>query len=204
MKLKDYIFILSSLSLSLWILTACEKDTVYYSYQPIPFKGWGKTDTLTYVLPNELTGKTYQLEIGIRHNETYPFRDIWIEFHHPLLPDSTTEKIHIQLAGENGRWYGKGNAGNLYQYTEKGPELVLQPGDSIIQIIHVMNTTLLQGISDIGIRLSLPRGINPQKDEQKNGEPPQGGASITEERERNADNRSQPQNHTYIDKQMKE
>lgn len=150
----------------LFLLPSCEKNTTYHSYRSIPFHGWDKADTLIYTLSGNLTGKTYQVEIGVRHNETYPFRDLWIEIHHPLIPHSPHERIHLYLADKHGNWKGTGTAGNLYQYTAKGLKLELQPGDSILQITHIMNTSPLQGISDIGIRLSFPRGVNPQKDKQ--------------------------------------
>ena len=158
--------------LLLFAFTSCEKDMVYHRYQPIPFEGWNRKDTLIYVLPGGLTGKTYRLEMGIRHNETYPYRDLWIEIYHLLIPYGTHERLHLYLADETGNWKGKGNAGSLYQYTASGFTLNLQPGDSILQIVHIMETDLLEGITDVGIRLSLPGGVNAQKNEEKNRKAP--------------------------------
>ncbi len=41
--------------------------------------------------------------------------------------------------------------------------------------------------------------INPQKDKQQNGESPERRTAITEERQRDTDDRCQPQHHAYID-----
>ena len=33
------------------LLTACNEHTVYHSYQSLPNKGWGKSDTLSFQIP---------------------------------------------------------------------------------------------------------------------------------------------------------
>ena len=46
--------------------------------------------------------------------------------------------------------------------------------------------------------------IDSEKDKEKDGKAPERRASITEERKRDADNRSESQYHTYINKHVKE
>ncbi len=103
-------------------LYACQTDTVYYTYQPIPVDGWSKTDTLHYYLPDTLSSGNYQLEVGIRHSGKYPYRDIWLELTQ-YVPNATTtnewierkDTIHIYLANENGNWNGTGTTGGHFQ-----------------------------------------------------------------------------------------
>ena len=54
------------------LLTACHSNTVYHSYQSIPTTGWSKSDTLVYTLPASIPAGTYEMTIGIRHQESYP------------------------------------------------------------------------------------------------------------------------------------
>ena len=60
------------------LLTACHSNTVYHSYQSIPTTGWSKSDTLVYTLPASIPAGTYEMTIGIRHQESYPYRDLWM------------------------------------------------------------------------------------------------------------------------------
>ena len=52
--------------------------------------------------------------------------------------------------------------------------------------------------------MDTPPGIQPQEDKQQDGKSPKRGSSITEQRQGNADDRRQPQYHTYINKEVKE
>ena len=87
------------------------------------------------------------MEIGIRHKDSYLYRDIWLSIHQHEQVDT----VHLYLANENGNWKGNG-IGEMRLYTEELPIQVL-PKDSIhtIQITHIMEDETLKGIHDIGI-----------------------------------------------------
>ncbi|WP_300728252.1 gliding motility lipoprotein GldH [uncultured Bacteroides sp.] len=146
------------------ISTACtDGNTAYYHYEAVKGLDWEKSDTLTFTIPDSITGQTYNLEIGIRHNELYPYQDIWMELIHGVSPDKSIQRLHIQLADEKGNWNGSGNSGSLYQHITKEAEISLLPGDSVLRLVHIMRHNPLPGISDVGIRLSFPSSINPKK-----------------------------------------
>ena len=65
--------------LPILILAACQNNIIYHSYAPVPLDGWDKSDTLVYTLPNSIPAGNYEAEIGIRYQESYPYRDIWLE-----------------------------------------------------------------------------------------------------------------------------
>ena len=103
-------------------LPACESDTVYYSYAPIPANGWSKNDTLEFYLPDSLTPGKYNLEVGIRHSGKYAYRDLWLELTHSIPnPKSSTDRIetidtiHVYLASKKGNWNGTGTTGGHFQ-----------------------------------------------------------------------------------------
>lgn len=86
---------LFSLSIITVLLTGCENNpTVFHRYQAIPIQGWKRKDTLSFTIPDTLTGNRYELEIGLRHTEMYPYRDLWIALIHPLIP---FRQIHSML-----------------------------------------------------------------------------------------------------------
>lgn len=105
------------------LTSACQTDTAYYTYLPIPNDGWEKTDTLEFLIPDSLSGQTYELGIGIRHREKYQYRDIWLELTQSLpVRDSLQTKwiekrdtFHIYLADEKGKWNSSGTTGGFYQ-----------------------------------------------------------------------------------------
>lgn len=149
-------------------LVACQTDTIYHKYQIIPSeKGWQKKDTLQFTLPSDLTHRHFNMEIGIRHSELYPYQDIWMEIRHPLSSSYKSDTLHIYMADDDGNWKGKGTSGSYYQLTKQVGHITLHPADSILQVVSLMKDNTLKGIHDIGIRLSPFTGsINTQKDKK--------------------------------------
>ena len=79
LKTSSYIRTAGGILGLLFSLAACHDDTVYHTYQNLSSNGWNKQDTLEYTLPSQLAGHTYELEVGLRHTENYPYQDIWLE-----------------------------------------------------------------------------------------------------------------------------
>lgn len=164
-KTSSYIRIAGGIICLLFSLAACDNQTIYHTYQNLSIEGWKKTDTLKYQLPAQLAGKQYDLEVGLRHTENYPYQDIWMEILYPLSPDRHPDTLHITLADKQVNWKGNGTSSNLYQYTSPHHPVTFSPSDSMVQIIHIMRDEPLKGISDVGIRLlPLTSSINTQKD----------------------------------------
>lgn len=142
----------------LFVLTACENKTLYHSYQPVSHTGWTKEDTLHFQLPDTLVPGTYEFQIGIRHLDSYPYRDIWLAFSHNLQ-DSTiyeTDTLHLYLADTAGAWLGDG-IGGLMQYNEHLPAHWVQRDSAShrsIKIYHLMSDSILKSIHDVGIKIS--------------------------------------------------
>ena len=63
--------------LILWLaVSACQNNTYYHSYQSASTAGWHKNDTFVFSLPNTISPLDYEYEIGIRHKDTYKYRDL--------------------------------------------------------------------------------------------------------------------------------
>lgn len=148
------------------ILSACHNDgTQYYRYSPIKAGGWERTDSLTYALPANFTYHQFEAEIGVRHDDTYPYQDLWLAVVHPLTPTIHPDTLHVILADEQGNWKGKGTAGCFRQCVSYGGKIVCYPADSVLQIVSLMKDSVLPGVSDIGLKLNLPGSVNTEKDE---------------------------------------
>lgn len=64
---------------------------------PVPLDGWNKSDTLVYTLPNSIPAGNYEAEIGIRYQESYPYRDIWLGVSHNTEDTLTYVTDTLQL-----------------------------------------------------------------------------------------------------------
>ena len=142
------------------ILAACQNNIIYHSYTPVPLDGWNKSDTLVYTLPNSIPAGNYEAEIGIRYQESYPYRDIWLEVSHNTKDTLTyvTDTLQLFLVDEAGNKTGNGLCG-LYQcdlpYKASIP-IRTEGSARTFRIVHIMTDNPLTGISDIGIRLRKP------------------------------------------------
>ncbi|MDE5678756.1 MAG: gliding motility lipoprotein GldH [Phocaeicola sp.] len=141
-------------------LAACQNNTVYHSYNPISTEGWRKNDTLVYFLPASINTGVYDLTIGIRYQEAYSYRDIWLEISHNTKDTLTyvTDTLQLFLADETGNRIGN-SPGGLYQcelpYKASFP-IRTEGNTRTFRIVHIMTDNPLTGISDVGIRISQP------------------------------------------------
>lgn len=154
------------------LCTACQTDTLYHRYRSTGPYGWDSSDTLEFRLPSALCKNRYRLDIGIRHTECYPYRDLWISILHPARPQAV-DTLHIWLADSAGHWLGHGLSGSSCQYVSGKHSLVLAANDSVLRIVHLMSRKHLPGLTDVGLRLSaFPPRVDSQKDKQQDGETP--------------------------------
>lgn len=127
------------------LLSACYDDTAYHTYMPVSNHEWNRTDTLVFALDSTIQNDSkYELSIGIRHLDSYPYRDIWLTLNN--------DTVHLYLANEEGHWKGKG-IGDLHHLTStiySGEQFLFVPE---IRITHIMTHNPLPGIHDIGIHL---------------------------------------------------
>ncbi|MBQ8442783.1 MAG: gliding motility lipoprotein GldH [Bacteroides sp.] len=129
----------------LLLTVSCQDNTIYHSFQPVNATGWNKSDTLFYSLPEAIISSSYQYEIGVRHKDSYKYRDIWLTINQ--------DTIHLYLADSIGNWEGNG-IGEMRQLTFP-VQLNLSTQDSIKEfcITHIMQDNPIYGIHDIGIRI---------------------------------------------------
>lgn len=127
-------------------LLSCGRGALYHSYRPTGSEGWFRDDTLTFRPDSPLAaGEARRLLVGIRHSDSYAYRDLWLVVNNDTL--------HVHLADSSHRWYGKG-FGELRQLTV--PMNLDRPeGDSIreVRIVHIMQDNPLTGIHDVGIQI---------------------------------------------------
>lgn len=131
--------------LILLLLTSCQRNTLYHSYQPVNSMGWHKNDTMIYSLNSPIASQNLMLEIGLRHTDAYPYRDLWLNVNQ--------DTVHIYLTDSVGHWKGKG-IGELRSLIQTVSFSHQKDSIKDIRITHIMTDKTLIGIHDIGIRIA--------------------------------------------------
>lgn len=138
----------------LLVLSACNRKLVYDLYLSTPISGWEKNDTLSYDIRPVSGTDTYDMWLGLRTSEAYPFTAITLIVEQHIYPKDTivNDTVNCKLTDRHGNASGTGV--NFHQYRFPVTELQLQDGDSIhIRVRHDMKREILPGISDVGISL---------------------------------------------------
>lgn len=137
-------------------LSSCIKNEVYNKYYPIKNEAWQYADSVVFEVPIEDTAITYDLDISIRHDFNFDWRNIWVKVA-TQFPDGTYElsSVNLPLSEADGIWFGKcsGNLCNLMvqiQNNAKFPE----KGNYRFVIYQDMRMNPLEKIHDVGLILT--------------------------------------------------
>ena len=136
------------------VLTGCDRQTVYSHYEHVPLEGWEKVDTLFFEVPPVKEAGTYQQEIGIRTDISFPFQSISLNVAQDVFPQGvhTQTTKNCVLYDETGKERGSGIS--RFQYEVYLKDIQLNQGDSLrIYVTHNMRREIMSGVTDIGIIL---------------------------------------------------
>lgn len=137
------------------LLNACDKQTAYHSFRPLPSEGWLREDTLFFDVKVTDSLTYYKLSLEVRNRSDYPYQNLPLSIcyttEHALpLPADTLQLI---LADKEGIWKGDG-WGGLYQAAfPAGSIRIGKPGTYRFKVAYVLPDESLRGINDIGIKL---------------------------------------------------
>lgn len=134
---------------------ACDKNSIFYEFKPVPEAAWHKDSLLVFEIPVEDTVHMHNLIIQVRNDIKYKYSNLWL-FIDVVSPDGTvkTDTIEIVLADPSGKWLGKGFSGikTTSAYFKRN---IFFPGKGtyIVNIRHGMRSNIINGISDVGFRV---------------------------------------------------
>ena len=154
MRNKPFVFVVL---LALVALCGCQQQVAYHEFRHIYEPGWDKSDTIHFDTRSLSAGGSYRLDAELRTDKNYPFQKLTIEIEQTVYPSK--EKYHdvidCDLISEEGVIEGDGISYFQYQFHVR--DLSLHKGDSVhICLTHNMIREIMPGITDVGIRLSLP------------------------------------------------
>jgi gliding motility-associated lipoprotein GldH len=137
------------------IATACD-DSLFNKMKEIPDAKWDMKYPVKFDVQVEDTTALYDFYVLIRHNTDYTFSNLYTFVTTTMPGDSIArDTIEFILAAPDGKWIGDGNG-----YLRSDEVLISRKfvfpkqGLYSFEFQQAMRDTLLQGITDIGIRIS--------------------------------------------------
>ena len=133
--------------------TSCGKDVVYSSFRSISSGEWHMDTLPRFEYRVDDRDAAYSILVYVRHTERYPYQNMWLF----VQPDSLhRDTIEFYLADDRGQWLGDKHHGFiempvLYETNYHYPDT----GTYSLTIQHGMRDSLLRGITDIGIEISI-------------------------------------------------
>jgi gliding motility-associated lipoprotein GldH len=156
MKSKNILSL--TILLTMFILTACQKNSYYHHSESIPSKGWDMNGTLFFQdsLRDDAPEKLH-FTVELRHNNLYPYQNFWLYLRTRTSDGKNRlDSINWKLSEPSGRWIGEG-WGSLYNLTHQLPDLEIHKTTGnrwfSIEVQHGLKDPTLTGIENIGIHL---------------------------------------------------
>ena len=153
--MKKILFHLFAFTGILTAITACNSGTVYNNFTSIPGAEWNKDSLLIFEVPITDTLKMHRFFVNVRNDIEYKYSNLWLFINITQPGDTTvTDTFEVTLADPAGKWLGSGFGG--YKTTEnlyRGSVFFPKAGTYEIKIQHGMRGKILEGISDVGIKI---------------------------------------------------
>lgn len=131
---------------------SCDYKEVYSRYNSFSGSEWKKDEPALFELEGKELVDTYDVYIHVRHNDEYPFQNLWL-FVDRINPsgESKRDTLNIELADIYGKWHGKGMS--LYNLSTRYSSNIQYPDSGLYKyrITQGMRKDVLEGVSDIGL-----------------------------------------------------
>lgn len=153
--MKNSLFNIALLIILIALFSSCDKKVIYNNFTPIVNTTWNKDSLLKFEVPVTDTLKMHRFFINVRNDIDYKYSNLWLFVKITQPGDTTvTDTFEVTLADPAGKWLGSGFGGfktteNLY----RGSVYFPKAGVYEIQIQHGMRGKILEGISDVGIKI---------------------------------------------------
>lgn len=137
------------------ILLGCRNKICYTDYIKIEGQCWHSDSTLHYFVDIDDTLVNYNILLYLRHNNNYPYQNIWLFI---TDEENKIDTIECFLADQYGRWIGN-NYGRLKEMPVMYKSMVSfkKLGMYEYTIKHGMRNECLEGVEDVGLSfISVP------------------------------------------------
>ncbi|MFO7851382.1 MAG: gliding motility lipoprotein GldH [Bacteroidota bacterium] len=152
---NNFLFLIYIILISTACLVSCEPGNIYSDSESIPAYTWNAANIITFDVPVEDTTGSYDINLIIRTDNSYPYRNLFL-FIETRSPEDVSIKDTLEyfLADEKGNWYGSG-LGDVNDLSVPFKTNVRFPmeGTYSFSIQHGMRNKDLDGVTDIGIQV---------------------------------------------------
>lgn len=143
------------IALIILLSVSCDQNMVFDSFSAIPDNKWPSDSIINFSVDITDTTQNHNLYINIRNSIDYPYSNLWL-FISIIPPDGKSFKdtVEFTLADYSGKWLGNGYGKfRDIRYLYKNNTYFPDSGQYFFQLQQGMRNNILEGISDIGIRL---------------------------------------------------
>ncbi len=149
---KARLLILGACLSGLW---ACQPSLVYQQQEAIPSEGWHYRDGIVFEAHIRDTLSLHEMYLDVRNTTDYAYSNLFL-FLEIGFPDGRTlrDTIECILADRRGQWTGRGT-GNLRfnRFLFRDDVWFPTEGTYTFRLQHGMREDMLEGISDVGLRI---------------------------------------------------
>lgn len=157
--MQKFLTIFTALSFIIGI-QSCVTSDMYQSQVDIKDGKWYIADQPTFTFNVTDTAAMYNTNMIIRHDDTYPYNNVWLKLLIQKPNDSIyTDSVQIDftLSDEKGYWLGLAQ-GNFYVHKLRIPEPTLatftHSGTYTIKVKQMMRKDPLPAILNVGLQIS--------------------------------------------------
>ena len=136
-------------------MAACDSNVFFDESHKISNEAWNQGQSEEFKIEISDTLAFYDFYLNIRHTTDYSYSNLYF-FINSGFPDGNTSRDTIEcvLADKNGKWFGKGigkikDNRILIKRNVRFPD----PGIYMFSFEQAMREPVLEGLTDIGIRL---------------------------------------------------
>ena len=140
--------------LFLLFTTLCSCDRIYEKHYPLgDTLYWIRNDTLEFDVNIDHPDQFYDVIVGVRHAELYPFESIIVNLQ---CTNPSGKEIHItkdlSLVGEDGKFNGDA-IGDIWdkEIMFKKKEKFQEKGKHLFRLTHQMATDTLPMVMEVGL-----------------------------------------------------
>lgn len=139
--------------LLIMLLTACQSDVVFESYQELPGERWDYSRVLEFNARIPDSG-LYRVTLHIRHTGSFEMTNLWcIVNTRSQAVQQLHDTVNINIATPSGDWFGEGGQIKTVSQTINKNPVALPKGKVLFRIEQGMKPENLRGVKNVGIRI---------------------------------------------------
>lgn len=136
-------------------LASCMGNMVFDSNQSLPPEGWPQGSKVAFDVEITDTINLHNMYVNVRNSTSYPNSNLFL-FLDIHFPDgqSVRDTLECILADFTGKWTGRGGGRiRSNKFLFRTDVWFPQKGNYNFSFEHAMRTSLLEGITDIGLAI---------------------------------------------------